>query len=96
MGEPKVITGLNVALNALFADYVFSTFLSSPLTVETLYQEKKETVYKYMAMASGLSIAFSIIISWLFKNVWGIVTAIVFVTIIDSVYVHALSSFTST
>ena len=86
----RIITALNVALNALFSDYVFSTFLSSPLTVETLYKENKETVMKYLYLASELSVLFGLVLSILFSNWWGIVTAIAMVTIIDIVYLYAL------
>jgi len=86
----RIITALNVALNALFSDYIFSTFLSSPLTVETLYKENKETVMKYLYLASGLSVLFGLVLSILFSNWWGIVTAIAMVTIIDIVYLYAL------
>jgi len=87
----RIITALNVALNALFSDYVFSTFLSSPLTVESLYKENKGLVMKYLYLASGLSALFGLVLSILFQNWWGIVTAIVMITIIDLVYIHALS-----
>jgi len=86
----RIITALNVALNALFSDYIFSTFLSSPLTVETLYKENKETVMKYLYLASELSVLFGLVLSILFSNWWGIVTAIAMVTIIDIVYLYAL------
>ena len=86
----RIITALNVALNALFSDYIFSTFLSSPLTVETLYKENKGAVMKYLYLASGLSILFGLALSILFSNWWGIVTAITMVTIIDLVYIYAL------
>jgi len=86
----RIITALNVALNALFSDYIFSTFLSSPLTVETLYKENKGTVLKYLYLASGLSVLFGLVLSILFSNWWGIVTAIAMVTIIDLVYIYAL------
>jgi len=87
----RIITALNVALNALFSDYVFSTFLSSPLTVESLYKENKGLVMKYLYLASGLSALFGLVLSILFQNWWGIVTAIAMITIIDLVYIHALS-----
>ena len=87
----RIITALNVALNALFSDYVFSTFLSSPLTVESLYKENKGLVMKYLYLASGLSALFGLVLSILFQNWWGIVTAIIMITIIDLVYIHALS-----
>ena len=87
----RIITALNVALNALFSDYIFSTFLSSPLTVESLYKENKGLVMKYLYLASGLSVLFGLVLSILFQNWWGIVTAIVMITIIDLVYIHALS-----
>jgi len=87
----RIITALNVALNALFSDYIFSTFLSSPLTVESLYKENKGLVMKYLSLASGLSVLFGLVLSILFQNWWGIVTAIVMITIIDLVYIHALS-----
>jgi len=87
----RIITALNVALNALFSDYIFSTFLSSPLTVESLYKENKGLVMKYLYLASGLSALFGLVLSILFQNWWGIVTAIVMITIIDLVYIHALS-----
>jgi len=86
----RIITALNVALNALFSDYIFSTFLSSPLTVETLYKENKGTVMKYLYLASGLSVLFGLILSILFSNWSGILTAIAMVTVIDSVYLYAL------
>jgi len=86
----RIITALNVALNALFSDYVFSTFLSSPLTVETLYKENKGTVMKYLYLASGLSVLFGLVLSILFQNWSGIVTAIAMVTTIDLVYLYAL------
>jgi len=87
----RIITALNVALNALFSDYIFSTFLSSPLTVETLYKENRGTVMKYLYLASGLSVLFGLVLSILFQNWWGLVTAIAMVTIIDIVYLYALS-----
>jgi len=87
----RIITALNVALNALFSDYIFSTFLSSPLTVESLYKENKGLVMKYLYLASGLSALFGLVLSILFQNWWGIVTAIIMITIIDLVYIHALS-----
>jgi len=86
----RIITALNVALNALFSDYIFSTFLSSPLTVETLYRENKGTVMKYLYLASGLSVLFGLILSILFSNWSGILTAIAMVTVIDLVYLYAL------
>lgn len=89
-GEPHIVTGLNVAVNALFSDYVFSTFLSSPLTVETLYKESKDKVFKYLTLASLASIGFSIVTSALFANIWGLITALVMVAIIDAVYLNAL------
>jgi len=87
----RIITALNVALNALFSDYVFSTFLSSPLTVESLYKENKELVMKYLYLASGLSLLFGLVLSILFQNWWGLITAIAMVTVIDIVYLNALS-----
>jgi len=87
----RIITALNVALNALFSDYVFSTFLSSPLTVESLYKENKGLVMKYLYLASGLSALFGLALSILFQNWWGLVTAIIMITTIDLVYIHALS-----
>ena len=87
----RIITALNVALNALFSDYIFSTFLSSPLTVETLYKENRGTVMKYLYLASGLSVLFGLVLSILFQNWWGLVTAIAMVTTIDIVYLYALS-----
>jgi len=87
----RIITALNVALNALFSDYVFSTFLSSPLTVETLYKENRGTVMKYLFLASGLSALFGLVLSILFFNWSGLVTAIVMITVIDIVYLYALS-----
>jgi len=87
----RIITALNVALNALFSDYVFSTFLSSPLTVESLYKENKGLVMKYLYLASGLSALFGLVLSILFQNWSGLVTAIAMITVIDLVYIHALS-----
>jgi len=87
----RIITALNVALNALFSDYVFSTFLSSPLTVESLYKENKGTVMKYLYLASSLSALFGLVLSLLFRNWWGLVTAIVMITVIDIIYLYALS-----
>jgi len=86
----RIISALNVALNALFSDYVFSTFLSSPLTVETLYKENKGTVMKYLYLASGLSVLFGLVLSILFSNWSGILSAIAMVTVIDLVYLYAL------
>ena len=86
----RIITALNVALNALFSDYVFSTFLSSPLTIETLYKENKGTVMKYLYLASSLSLLFGLVLSILFQNWTGIATAIAMVTVIDLVYLYAL------
>ena len=86
----RIITALNVALNALFSDYVFSTFLSSPLTVESLYKENKGTVMKYLYLASGLSLLFGLVLSILFSNWWGLITAVAMITIIDIVYLNAL------
>ncbi len=59
---------LAVGISVMVSEHFFSTFLSSPLTVETLYKNNRAEVMKYFGEAVTSSIAFGVLMDFLLKD----------------------------
>ena len=89
----SIIDALAIGTTIMVSEHFFSTFLSSPLTVKTLYSDKEEDrqttkIYLYEAMA--ISILFGAIISYILKDPLGIITGIVTAGLYYFIYMDAL------
>lgn len=86
----KHVLGFSVSVIA--SEHFFSTFLSSPVTVQTLYQddESRRLVRRNLLYAAGLSIGFGAVISYWLGDLTAIIGAFVMVIIYGIVYLKAL------
>jgi hypothetical protein len=64
----EIKSTLSLIGSVIASEHFFSTFLSSPLTVETLYKQQKEDVYKYLVLASVISIGWGLLLDNLLKD----------------------------
>jgi len=94
MAEVKrIIDALAIGTTVMVSEHFFSTFLSSPLTVKTLYSEKQEdikTTMIYLYEAILISIIFGIIISYILKDYLGLASAIATCILYYVIYMDAL------
>lgn len=94
MAEVKrIIDALAIGTTVMVSEHFFSTFLSSPLTVKTLYSEKQEdvkTTLIYLYEAILISLIFGAIMSYILKNPLGIVSAVVTCVLYYVIYLDAL------
>lgn len=94
MSEVKrIVDALAVGTTVMVSEHFFSTFLSSPLTVSTLYADKEEgrqTTKLYLYEACAISIVFGAIISYILRDWLGIVTAFVVCALYWLIYMDAL------
>ncbi len=89
----RIIDALAIGTTVMVSEHFFSTFLSSPLTVKTLYnknEEDRRTTMIYLAEACVISIAFGCIISYILRDWLGIITAIVVCALYYVIYMDAL------
>lgn len=89
----RIIDALAIGTTIMVSEHFFSTFLSSPLTVKTLYSDKEEDrqttkVYLYEAMA--VSIIFGGLVSYILRDWLGIITGIVVAFLYYAIYMDAL------
>lgn len=61
-------TAFAVGTSIMISEHFFSTFLSSPLTIETLYKEQKEKVYEYLAKAFLCGFVYGVAIDKILNN----------------------------
>jgi len=89
----RIIDALAIGTTVMVSEHFFSTFLSSPLTVKTLYSEKEEDIHTtltYLNEACVISIAFGAIISYILKDWLGIVSAVLTCLLYYVIYLDAL------
>ena len=89
----RIIDALAVGTTVMVSEHFFSTFLSSPLTVKTLYSEKqedKDTTKLYLAEAIAISIGFGILVTILLKDWLGVISAIAVCALYFLIYMDAL------
>jgi hypothetical protein len=87
----KVKDALAVGATVIASEHFFSTFLSSPLTVQTLYTNQPELVRKYLMEASLCSLIFSAIIAYLLKDPLAVYAGIGITLLYTFIYNKALS-----
>jgi|Deesub1362A_J573_1020465.scaffolds.fasta_scaffold00330_76 hypothetical protein len=88
-----IIDALAIGTTIMVSEHFFSTFLSSPLTVKTLYADKEQDriitkIYLYEAMA--ISIIFGAIVSYILKDKLGIITGVATAFLYYLIYMDAL------
>ncbi|MEM3859493.1 MAG: hypothetical protein QW478_08825 [Candidatus Micrarchaeaceae archaeon] len=83
---------LAVGISVMVSEHFFSTYLSSPLTVETLYKDSGQKVMNYFWEAAGSSIVFGLIMDFLLKDKYflGTVSAVGTTLLYYVVYRNAL------
>ena len=91
----RIIDALAIGSTVMVSEHFFSTFLSSPLTVETLYNkdEDKEKVKSYLYQAIIISFLFGIIISYILDDPLGIISAIAISLLYLFIYFKAMGEF---
>ncbi|MEM3844857.1 MAG: hypothetical protein QXU98_04060 [Candidatus Parvarchaeota archaeon] len=84
---------LAVGISVMVSEHFFSTYLSSPLTVETLYKDNQQKVMNYFWEAAGSSVVFGLLMDFLLKDKYflGTVSAIGTTILYYVVYKKALS-----
>ncbi|MGC8580429.1 MAG: hypothetical protein ACP5MB_10290 [bacterium] len=85
---------LAVGVSVMVSEHFFSTYLSSPLTVETLYQDKKDKVMEYFYEASASSLMFGIVMDILLRDKYflGTISAVGTIVLYYFVYQKALNA----
>ncbi len=93
MKVERLIDAFAVGITLMVSEHFFSTFLSSPLTVSTLYKDErsKEEVKKYLALACLASLGFGAIMTYLLDDKLAIATAFIICLIYTIVYMKAMS-----
>jgi len=89
----SIIDALAIGTTIMVSEHFFSTFLSSPLTVKTLYSEKREDVQTtklYLYEAIAISIIFGAIISYILKDWLGLLTGVATSLLYYVIYMDAL------
>jgi len=89
----SIVDALAIGTTIMVSEHFFSTFLSSPLTVKTLYADKpedRETTKIYLYEAMAISIIFGALISWILKDKLGIITGIATALLYYLIYMDAL------
>jgi len=87
----KVKDALAVGATVIASEHFFSTFLSSPLTVQTLYTNQPELVKRYLMEASLCSLIFSAIIAYLLEDPLAVYAGIGITLLYAFIYNRALS-----
>jgi len=88
-----IVDALAIGTTIMVSEHFFSTFLSSPLTVKTLYASKEEdrqTTKLYLYEAMAISVIFGAIISKILKDPLGIITGVVTALLYYLIYMDAL------
>jgi len=89
----SIVDALAIGTTIMVSEHFFSTFLSSPLTVKTLYSDKpedRETTKLYLYEAMAISILFGALISVILKDKLGIITGILTALLYYMIYMDAL------
>ncbi len=89
----RIIDALAVGVPVIATEHFFSTFLSSPLTVETLYsqnEEQRRTTLMYLTESIAISMIFSVIIAYLLKDWLAVVSGAAICTLYAIIYLDAL------
>lgn len=89
----RIIDALAIGATVIASEHFFSTFLSSPLTVATLYSEKpedREMTKLYLYEAIAVSIVFGAVMSYILNDPLGLITAVVICVLYYLIYMDAL------
>ena len=88
----KLKSIFSLGISAVASEHFFSTFLSSPLTIKTLYKDKPDLVREYLIEASLISIVFGALMDYLLKdtNHFGLIGTSAVCLIYWAVYEDAL------
>ena len=84
---------LGFSVSVISSEHFFSTFLSSPLTVQTLYRDKEEdrkTVLHSLYLAIVVSVGFGALISLWLKDWWALIGALGTSLLYWIIYIKAL------
>ncbi|MGC8580611.1 MAG: hypothetical protein ACP5MB_11235, partial [bacterium] len=89
----SIKNALAVGVSVMVSEHFFSTYLSSPLTVETIYKDQADKVMAYFWEAAGSSLVFGLIMDFLLKDKYylGTLSAIATIVLYYFVYQRALS-----
>jgi len=84
---------LAVGISVMVSEHFFSTFLSSPLTVETLYKQDADKVMHYFTESAISSLAFGLLMDLILKDKYflGFLSAVATTIMYYYVYQKALS-----
>jgi len=89
----RIIDALAIGVPVIAAEHFFSTFLSSPLTVETLYsqnEEQRRTTLMYLTESIVISMVFAGIIGYYLKDNLAIISGAAVCTLYAIIYLDAL------
>ena len=89
----RIKNALAIGISVMVSEHFFSTFLSSPLTVETLYKESGDKVMHYFTESAIASLAFGLLMDLILKDKYflGFLSAVATTIMYYYVYQKALS-----
>ena len=80
--------GLNVACSALATEHFFTAFLSSPKASKQFLNP--DDVREMFVLATVVSLGFSVVMSFILKNPYGLLSSLVFVGVFYYAYREAM------
>ena len=89
----RIKNALAIGISVMVSEHFFSTFLSSPLTVETLYKESGDKVMHYFTESAIASLGFGLLMDLILKDKYflGFLSAVATTIMYYYVYQKALS-----
>jgi len=80
--------GLNVAVSTLATEHFFTAFLSSPKASKQFLNA--DDVKQMFLYATVVSIGFSVVMSWILHNPYGLLSCLIFVAVFYFAYREAM------
>jgi len=80
--------GLNVAVSTLATEHFFTAFLSSPKACKQFLNP--DDVREMFVLATVVSLGFSVVMSFILKNPYGLLSSLVFVAVFYYAYREAM------
>ena len=89
----RIKNALAIGISVMVSEHFFSTFLSSPLTVETLYKNNGEKVMHYFTESAVASLGFGLLMDLILQDKYflGFISALGTTLMYYLVYQKALS-----
>jgi len=89
----RIKNALALGISIMVSEHFFSTFLSSPLTVETLYKDSKDKVMHYFTESAVASLGFGLLMDLILQDKYflGFISALGITLMYYLVYQKALS-----